>query len=152
VLPAALFGAILFAPIAHADTLFPLPSIYIEQTQKVSPETNPILCSCVLYLRSLGLDVRGDAALIPSNTTFADAKPGDAILLTYDDKETGNSVGHVAEILSIDGTTIKILESNFVSCKSDERTISATDSHLRGFYSLKPQQASFLTQHTTNLP
>jgi len=85
------------------------------------------LCSCVLYVRSKGVDIpklgnNGTPDFLKPNSIPA---KGVAILFTYD---------HIAYIEKIETTGMWISETNKEDCKYTERFLLYDDPTIRGFY------------------
>lgn len=84
------------------------------------------LCSCVLYMRSLGHDVYGNALNVPSNTTTPSV--GDLALFTYP-----NGKGHVAFVEQVLQDGISVSETNFKNCQWTRRFVEFDNYALRGY-------------------
>ena len=93
--------------------------------------TSSFDCSCVMYLRSLGLNVRGDAINLQPN--IEKPERGDVVILTYRDKHTGQMIGHVAFVETALLGGIWVSERNFIHCEYTERLIEYGDPHIKGF-------------------
>ena len=92
-------------------------------------------CSCVTYLRSLGVDV----PLIDAKwmQTFVKSVPtvGSVVLMSY-----GNAVekNHVALVTSLGEDYFTVKEANYTPCKQGERVVKFSDKAIVGFW--KPPQ------------
>ena len=82
-------------------------------------------CSCVLFVRSLGVDAYGSAGSIKPNSTEPFA--GGAVLLRE------GKIGHVAYILDVQKDGIVIMESNFIPCKITFRFIPFDYGQIKGY-------------------
>ena len=86
-----------------------------------------VLCSCILYLRSLGIPIFGDADQIIPNATPA---IGNVILLRY-------SNYHAALITKLTAIGFEIAEANYTKCTAGTRFIEFDDPAIRGFWTEK---------------
>ncbi|MCF7836021.1 MAG: hypothetical protein K9M15_02775 [Candidatus Marinimicrobia bacterium] len=86
-----------------------------------------ILCSCVLFARRYAdfPPIHSPADLQPN--TFPEI--GVAVLLDY---SIGGS--HIAIVTGWADGGFKIMEANYFRCRSSERVIKWSDTHIRGFY------------------
>ena len=110
---------------AEAPIAINVPAPIIKNPQYDSSE--PVECSCVAYLTSLGIKLPlGDAIDITPNST---PHVGGIALFTY------GKLGHVALITSIDDTGFTVKEGNYHRCQQDTRYVLWTDAHLTGFWS-----------------
>ena len=85
---------------------------------------DPIVCSCINYLKTLGVTVSGYAGDIKANSI---PKAGGVILLSYNEE-------HAAYIKELKTDGMVILEANFKPCQKSSRFIDYNDSHIRGYY------------------
>lgn len=82
-------------------------------------------CSCVQFVKAMGVKVKGDASAIAPN---GPPTIGGLVLFDY------NGVGHVALIESFTSTGIHVKEANFEKCRVTERDVSFDDPHVRGYW------------------
>ena len=104
-----------------------------NNTPAVASTTAGVLpeCSCVNYLISLGIPIRGNAIdLVPNIKT---PQRGDVMLLTYRDKHTGETIGHAAFVEGPMPGGVYISEWNFVHCTATQRLVSWDDPHIKGY-------------------
>ena len=96
-----------------------------------SPTAVSVYCECVRYLREvLGIKIRGNADSIPVNLT--EPEVGAVIKMKYPNGY------HVALIKYKLIDRLVIQESNYHTCKADERVIMLSDSHIVGYYYVNP--------------
>ena len=96
-----------------------------------SGEVVSVYCECVRYLREvLGIKIRGNADSIPVNLT--EPEVGAVIKMKYPNGY------HVALIKYKLIDRLVIQESNYHTCKADERVIMLSDSHIVGYYYVNP--------------
>ena len=120
---------ILFTPLiaqenAYFNTQLYTPKPVIEVSDQVETPKDTILCSCINYLKTLGVKIRGYAGDIQSNST---PKVGGVVLLSYNEQ-------HAAYIKELETDGMTVLESNFIPCQKSSRFIYYNDSHIRGYY------------------
>lgn len=92
--------------------------------------TDPLLCSCVLWINHLN----PKAPLVDAKwyATFALSKTptlGSIAVFKY-----SNGVHHVGKVTKLKEQTFSLSESNFRKCTQSTRDIQYNDSHLLGFF------------------
>ena len=90
---------------------------------------NAILCSCIKYLKSLGLDVGGNNAADLKPNAFSPTQ-GDIVLFYY----PRNKTHHAAYVKWVfPSGAFFVQETNFKKCEYGERVIFASDPFVIGF-------------------
>lgn len=111
---------------APGDSLVwkPLPKIEITEPKKeVYDDKN---CSCVVYVRERGLPL--PPIYTPNDLEpNAEARPGAAILLDYNEP-------HIGFVTSSDGSQVCFDEANFRRCQMTHRCIPIDDPVIRGYW------------------
>ena len=115
--------------IEEPEEELPIEELEIESTEDFSLYTPE--CSCMAYLWTRGIKIRGDAIDIEPNISQEEAKRGDVILLHY--KYENKTIGHAAVIDSVHPGGVWISEWNYIPCEPHERFIEFSDSHIYGF-------------------
>ena len=85
-------------------------------------------CSCVLFVRDMGLMVYGNARDMKPN--ISEPIEGGGVLFK-------GAIGHVAYILRVEVDSVIIVESNHSPCKITYRRISRNSASIKGFISPK---------------
>jgi len=114
-------------PVAHQEEVTDdkdVPTEAPEQKEVEVPEGT--YCSCVLYLQSLGKDVRGDA--YNATTTHSEPSVGDIAVMRYP-----GQLGHVALVTAVTADGFWVTESNYKKCQKTERFIPNDYPRLVGF-------------------
>ena len=83
-------------------------------------------CSCVLFVRDMGLKVYGNARNMKPN--ISEPVEGGGILFK-------GAIGHIAYILRVESDSVIIVESNHSPCKISYRRIMFNDINIKGYLS-----------------
>lgn len=87
------------------------------------------VCSCVQLVKSLGVNIKGNADdIFPTDTVIPHAKG--VVILKYWNPDRH----HVAYIESVEKDGLHIIEGNFERCKITRRVIPLNDIHIMGYY------------------
>ena len=88
-------------------------------------EQNSILCSCINFLKSIGITVSGDAYDLQPNAAI---EVGAIALFHYP-----NRLGHAALVTEVHEGYFYVTEANFKRCRQGVRKVDNNDKSLIGF-------------------
>ncbi len=96
-----------------------------------TPKASSLYCSCIEYLRAIGVEVPKIDALWMQ--TFPKSVPtvGAVALFSYG---AGIDKAHVALVTSLGEDSFTVKEANYYSCSKDERVVKYSDKALVGFW------------------
>lgn len=88
------------------------------------------VCNCWAYLSTQIKNLPRMKDITPNSTP----KIGAVAIFLYKDKQTGETVKHVALVAELSDTSFVVKETNFTHCLYDKRVIDKNDPHLVGFW------------------
>lgn len=112
--------AIMRPAFAYADVLPPTP--IVRQYDETA-------CNCYLYVKGRVPNLPSMKDVVGSTTPAV----GAVAIFEYRDKDTDETVKHIAIVGWFDVDGFQVFESNFDSCKYGKRFIKWNDPHIRGF-------------------